>query len=115
MPIEASDFQEEPSSFRDLGPEFVINKAVVSEQINEIKAQLLRYDERMTRIETELRATENIKNNQNQLQQHDQRMTRIESDLKSVVKDLRIWIGLTATISAGISAVVLAVAKFLSP
>lgn len=113
--IKTSDYQEEPSSFRDLGPEFMANQAVTSEQISEIKALLLRYDERMTRIETELRATEHIKNNQRQLEQHHERMNGIETDLKAVVKDLRIWVGLTATISAGISAAILAIAKFLSP
>lgn len=112
--MEKSDYQAEPSSFRDVSSEFLTNRAVVNEQISEIKATLLRFDERMTRIETELRATEHIKNNQDRLQRHHERMNGIETDLKSVVKDLRIWVGLTATISAAISAAILAVAKFLS-
>ena len=114
MLIEKSQYQAEPSDFKDLGPEFIANKAVVSEQISEIKAMLLRHDERMNRIEEALKPILHIETIQNQLRGHDERMTRIESDQKSVVKDLRIWIGLTASISAAISAVILGIAKFLS-
>ena len=55
MPIEASDFQEEPSSFRDLGPEFIENRATVREQIKTIQSTLIEYNDRITRIEEALK------------------------------------------------------------
>ena len=79
MPIETSDYQEEPSSFRDLGSEFRENRATVREQIKTIESTLVQYNERMTRIESGIendiekieknfgKAIEEVKKNHNRL------------------------------------------------
>ena len=59
MPIETSDYQEEPSSFRDIGSEFIENRAAVQEQIKAIRDQLINRDDRMTRIEKDIETVKN--------------------------------------------------------
>lgn len=99
MQIEKSEYQAEPSDFRDLGSEFIENRATVREQIKTIQSTLLQYNERITKIEEALKQLVHIETIQNQLTRHDSRMTRIESDWKSLIKW---WILATGTISGAI-------------
>ena len=92
----------------DMRLEFHENRAVVTEQISNIRAVLAQYDDRITRIEEGLKPIAHIETVQNQLARHDARMTRIESDWKSLIKW---WVGVTGTISGAI----IGIAKLLSP
>ncbi len=99
MPIGPSDYQEEQSGLTDLNSEFLVNRAVVNERIQNIQTLLIQYSERMDRIEHELKAIEHIKTIQDQLKVNDNRMTRIESDWKSLIKW---WVAITGTISGAV-------------
>lgn len=107
MPIEPSDYQEEQSGLTDLSSEFLVNRAVVNERIQNIQNGLIQYSERMDRLESDLKAIEHIKTIQDQLKINDSRMTRIENDWKSLIKW---WVAITGTISGA----VIGVAKLLS-
>ena len=107
------DWQVERSGPKDVRSEdvrleFRENRAVVTEQINNIREVLAQYDARITRIEEALRPIVHIETVQNQLKLHESRMTRIENDWKSLIKW---WIGVTGTISGAI----IGIAKLLSP
>ena len=102
--------RSEPTDVRseDVRLEFRENRAVVTEQISNIRDALAQYDARMTRIEESLKPIVHIETLQNQLKLHESRMTRIENDWKSLIKW---WIGVTGTISGAI----IGIAKLLSP
>ena len=113
MQNDTPDWQVErsgPTDVRseDVRLEFRENRAVVNEQISNIKTVLAQYDARMTRIEESLKPIVHIETVQNHLKLHESRMTRIENDWKSLIKW---WIGVTGTISGAI----IGIAKLLSP
>ena len=99
MAIEPSDYQEEQSGLTDLSSEFLVNRAVVNERIQNIQTVLMQYSERMDRIENDLKAIEHIRTIQDQLKTNDNRMTRIENDWKSLIKW---WVAITGTISGAV-------------
>lgn len=102
--VQPEDWERQSSESRDLRIDDHINEALVNERIKTIQAQLTRNDERMTRIENDLKSisTELIKTVQDQLRPYENRLTRIDNEWKSSVKWWVIFtltaIGITATI-----------------
>ena len=88
LDVQPEDWERQSSESRDLGIENQVNKALVDERIKTIQAQLIQNDERMARIENDLKSfsTGLIKAIQEQLKPYETKLNRIDDSWKSSVK-----------------------------
>ena len=88
LDVQSEDWDRQSSEPTDLEMEYRENRVKVDERIKAIQDQLIRQDERMTRIENDVKSisTGLIKVIQDQLRPYEARLTRIDDSWKSSVK-----------------------------